>query len=224
MKPFDLPKNDWYLFFNKSEITTILEVINQKYNECVHNGNIIFPKHPDIFKAFNLCELQKLKVVIIGQDPYHGENEANGLCFSVNQNVKIPPSLQNIFKELGYKNDLFSKTRSTDLSDWAYQGVLLLNSVLTVEKNKAGSHTKWGWQLFTDEVIKYICDEKDFIIFILLGNYAQTKKSIINLSKHKVIEAVHPSPLSAYRGFIGSQIFKKCNEYLINHHKDPINW
>ncbi len=224
MKPFDLPKNDWSLFFNKLEIKSILEVINKKYNESIINGNIVYPKHEDIFRAFNLCELQKTKVVIIGQDPYHGEHEANGLCFSVNQNIKTPPSLQNIFKELGYKNDLFSKTRSTDLSDWANQGVLLLNSVLTVEKDKAASHQSWGWQILTDLVIQFLSKEKEFLVFILLGNYAQSKKTLIDITKHKIIETVHPSPLSAYRGFFGSNVFVTCNEYLIQNQKEPINW
>lgn len=224
MKPFDLPKNDWSIFFSKPEIKSILNKINDKYDHAIEKGDVVYPKFENIFKAFYLCEIEKTKVILIGQDPYHGEHEANGLCFSVNQNIKTPPSLQNIFKELGYKNDLFSKTRSSDLSDWANQGILLLNTVLTVEKDKAGSHSKWGWQLFTDQVIKYICEEKDFLIFILLGNYAQSKKTIINLSKHKIIEAVHPSPLSAYRGFLGSNVFVTCNEYLIQNLKEPINW
>ena len=224
MKPFDLPKNDWSLFFSKSEIKSILNKINEKYEHAIEKGDVVYPKFENIFKAFSLCEIEKTKVILIGQDPYHGENEANGLCFSVNLNIKTPPSLQNIFKELGYKNDLFSNTRSTDLSDWANQGVLLLNSVLTVEKDKAASHQSWGWQILTDLVIQYLSEEKEFLIFILLGNYAQSKKSLIDITKHKIIETVHPSPLSAYRGFFGSNVFVTCNEYLIQNQKEPINW
>jgi uracil-DNA glycosylase len=224
MKPFDLPKNDWSLFFSKSEIKSILNKINEKYEHAIEKGDVVYPKFENIFKAFSLCEIEKTKVILIGQDPYHGENEANGLCFSVNLNIKTPPSLQNIFKELGYKNDLFSNTRSTDLSDWANQGVLLLNSVLTVEKDKAASHQSWGWQILTDLVIQYLSEEKEFLIFILLGNYAQSKKSLIDITKHKIIETVHPSPLSAYRGFFGSNVFVTCNEYLIQNQKEPIKW
>jgi uracil-DNA glycosylase len=224
MKPFDLPKNDWSLFFSKSEIKSILNKINEKYEHAIEKGDVVYPKFENIFKAFSLCEIEKTKVILIGQDPYHGENEANGLCFSVNLNIKTPPSLQNIFKELGYKNDLFSNTRSTDLSDWANQGVLLLNSVLTVEKDKAASHQSWGWQILTDLVIQYLSEEKEFLIFILLGNYAQSKKTLIDITKHKIIETVHPSPLSAYRGFFGSNVFVTCNEYLIQNQKEPINW
>lgn len=224
MKPFDLPKNDWSLFFSKSEIKSILNKINEKYEHAIEKGDVVYPKFENIFKAFSLCEIEKTKVILIGQDPYHGENEANGLCFSVNLNIKTPPSLQNIFKELGYKNDLFSNTRSTDLSDWANQGVLLLNSVLTVEKDKAASHQSWGWQILTDLVIQYLSEEKEFLIFILLGNYAQSKKTLIDITKHKIIETVHPSPLSAYRGFFGSNVFVTCNEYLIQNQKEPIKW
>jgi uracil-DNA glycosylase len=224
MKPFDLPKNDWSLFFSKSEIKSILNKINEKYEHAIKKGDVVYPKFENIFKAFSLCEIEKTKVILIGQDPYHGENEANGLCFSVNLNIKTPPSLQNIFKELGYKNDLFSNTRSTDLSDWANQGVLLLNSVLTVEKDKAASHQSWGWQILTDLVIQYLSEEKEFLIFILLGNYAQSKKTLIDITKHKIIETVHPSPLSAYRGFFGSNVFVTCNEYLIQNQKEPIKW
>ena len=224
MKPFDLPKNDWSLFFSKSEIKSILNKINEKYEHAIEKGDVVYPKFENIFKAFSLCEIEKTKVILIGQDPYHGENEANGLCFSVNLNIKTPPSLQNIFKELGYKNDLFSNTRSTDLSDWANQGVLLLNSVLTVEKDKAASHQSWGWQILTDLVIQYLSEEKEFLIFILLGNYAQSKKTLIDITKHKIIETVHPSPLSAYRGFFGSNVFVKCNENLIQNQKEPIKW
>jgi uracil-DNA glycosylase len=224
MKPFDLPKNDWSLFFSKSEIKSILNKINEKYEHAIEKGDVVYPKFENIFKAFSLCEIEKTKVILIGQDPYHGENEANGLCFSVNLNIKTPPSLQNIFKELGYKNDLFSNTRSTDLSDWANQGVLLLNSVLTVEKDKAASHQSWGWQILTDLVIQFLSEEKEFLIFILLGNYAQSKKSLIDITKHKIIETVHPSPLSAYRGFFGSNVFVTCNDYLIQNQKEPINW
>jgi uracil-DNA glycosylase len=224
MKPFDLPKNNWSLFFSKSEIKSILNKINEKYEHAIEKGDVVYPKFENIFKAFSLCEIEKTKVILIGQDPYHGENEANGLCFSVNLNIKTPPSLQNIFKELGYKNDLFSNTRSTDLSDWANQGVLLLNSVLTVEKDKAASHQSWGWQILTDLVIQYLSEEKEFLIFILLGNYAQSKKTLIDITKHKIIETVHPSPLSAYRGFFGSNVFVTCNEYLIQNQKEPIKW
>lgn len=172
----------------------------------------IYPTKEDLFRAFRLTEFKDIKVVIIGQDPYHGENEAMGLCFSVRKGITMPPSLRNIFKEL--EDDLGIKRTNTDLTDWANQGIFLLNTVLTVEKDKANSHKDIGWQEFTDFVIKEINDKKDNVIFVLWGGQAQKKKSLITNKSHYIIESAHPSPLSVYRGFFGSKPFSKINNYL----------
>lgn len=183
----------------------------------------IYPPAKLIFNAFSHCKFDDLKVVILGQDPYHGPNQANGLSFSVNEAIKHPPSLVNIFKEIN--NDLgIPYPTSGNLERWAKQGVLLLNATLTVRAGAAGSHQKKGWEQFTDDVILKISEEKENVVFFLWGSYAQKKGSVIDGSKHLIIKSVHPSPLSAHRGFFGNKHFTKANEYLVNNGKKPIDW
>lgn len=182
----------------------------------------IYPPAKDLFNAFKLTDFNDIKVVILGQDPYHGEKEAMGLSFSVRRGVRTPPSLRNIFKEL--HDDLGITRTDTDLSDWAKQGVFLLNTVLTVEKDKANSHKDIGWEIFTDFVIKQINDRLNNVVFILWGRQARDKKKIITNKTHYIIESAHPSPLSAYNGFFGSRPFSKTNNYLKEHNKKEINF
>jgi len=183
----------------------------------------IFPPASLIFNAFNLSPFEKVKVVIIGQDPYHEVGQAHGLCFSVNDGVKFPPSLVNIFKEIerDYGKPI---PQSGNLVRWANQGVFLLNATLTVCQGAAGSHQNKGWEEFTDRVIKEISDRKDHVVFLLWGSYAQRKGLVIDEKKHLVLKAVHPSPLSAYRGFIGCGHFRKANEYLTQNGESAIEW
>lgn len=187
------------------------------------NGIDIFPSEEDCFNAFKLTPFDKVKVVILGQDPYHGPKQANGLSFSVNPGVKVPPSLLNIYKELNQDLNI-SIADHGDLSSWAEQGVLLLNSVLSVEKSKANSHQGKGWETFTDKVIELLSAEHEGLVFMLWGAYAQKKGKAIDRAKHLVLEAVHPSPLSVYRGFFGCQHFSKSNAYLKQLGKGEIDW
>ena len=183
----------------------------------------VYPKADDVFKALHLCSYKDVKVVILGQDPYHSDGQAMGLSFSVPGHVALPPSLQNIYKEL--HDDLGVKIPETgDLTHWAEQGVLLLNSVLTVRAHQAASHQGKGWEMFTDAVLKAVNDKEEHVVFILWGGFARKKKSLINTGKHTVIESAHPSPLSAYSGFFGSRPFSKTNEALKKHNQDPIDW
>src|SRR6185312_8137550 len=183
----------------------------------------IFPKPSEYFAAFNFTPIDSVKVVILGQDPYHGPGQAHGLCFSVKDGVSYPPSLQNIFTEL--KSDLgVEKPASGCLIGWAKQGVLLLNATLTVEAGKAGSHQKKGWEEFTDFAIKYLNRHREHIVFMLWGSYAQKKGEFIDRRRHFVLEAPHPSPLSAHRGFFGCRHFSKANEYLKKHRQTAIDW
>lgn len=182
----------------------------------------VFPPYEHIFDALRFTDYDDVKVVILGQDPYHGLGEAHGLSFSVHQNIAMPPSLQNIFKEL--ENDLGIKRTNSDLTDWAKQGVLLLNSIMTVEKDKPLSHQNKGWEQFTDNIIKYLNDREEPVIFLLWGSFARSKKSLITNKRHFIIESVHPSPLSAYRGFFGSKPFSKINNFLEENNKEKINW
>lgn len=183
----------------------------------------IFPKGRDIFRAFDKCPFEKLKVVIIGQDPYHGEGQANGLCFSVAEGVPFPPSLQNIFKEVA--SDTGSMIpRSGELERWAEQGVLLLNAVLTVRAHEAASHAGRGWEQFTDAVVRAIAERKQGVVYMLWGSYAQRKGAIADPTRNCILKAVHPSPLSAYRGFFGCRHFSQANAYLQSVGKDTINW
>ena len=182
-----------------------------------------FPPAGQIFRAFDLCPFDKVRVVIIGQDPYHDVNQAHGLCFSVQDGVKIPPSLDNIYKELN--RDLAKPIPTTgNLTHWAEQGVLLLNATLTVEAHKAGSHQGKGWEELTDAAIMALNEKREKIVFMLWGSYAQRKGKFIDRRKHLVLEAVHPSPLSAYRGFIGCGHFSQANAYLQQHGQTPIIW
>jgi uracil-DNA glycosylase len=182
----------------------------------------IYPHPKNIFRAMDLCPFDEVKVVIVGQDPYHNEGQADGLCFSVPDNIKIPPSLCNIFKEI--ETDLNIKTlKSGDLSRWAKQGVLLLNSTLTVVKNSPASHKGLGWEVFTDEIIKSVSDKKENIVFILWGNFAKSKKNLIDKDKHLILESAHPSPFSV-SGFLGCKHFSKTNNFLQKKGLSAINW
>jgi uracil-DNA glycosylase len=184
----------------------------------------IFPPSQQIFYAFEKTPFEKVKVVILGQDPYHGDNQAHGLCFSVPEGIAQPPSLKNIFKELA--DDIGCKIpKHGNLEKWATEGVLLINATLTVRAHQAGSHQKKGWELFTDAVIKNISEQKGNVVFILWGNYAQGKSKLIDESKHLIVKSVHPSPLSANRGgFFGTKPFSKTNQYLVAKNIKPINW
>ena len=195
------------------------------YNKILNEYDIktIYPPKDYIFNALKLTNYENTKVVIVGQDPYHGENQAHGLSFSVQKGIKLPPSLQNIYKEL--ESDLGIKPRlDGDLTGWAKQGVLLLNAVLTVEKDKAGSHRNWGWELLTDYIIKVLNKKDSPIVFILWGNFAKKKAKLITNPKHFIIISPHPSPFSAYSGFFGSNPFSKTNNYLAKNNLTPIDW
>lgn len=187
-----------------------------------YNKKIIYPEYKNIFNALRYTDYNKVKVVILGQDPYHGEGEAHGLSFSVREGVKKPPSLLNIFKEL--ESDLGIKRTKTDLTDWAENGVLLLNSIMTVVKDSPLSHKDKGWEIFTDKLIELLGEREESLVFIFWGSYARSKKVLIKNKKHLILESVHPSPLSAHRGFFGSKPFSKTNEFLIENNIEPINW
>ena len=197
----------------------------QKFVEAEYDGkHPIYPKKDHVFHAFNSCALEDARVVILGQDPYHGPGQADGLCFSVPPGVNFPPSLRNILLEL--KEDVGNEIPFTgSLQEWANQGVLLLNATLTVRGGEAGSHQKQGWETFTDRVIALLSEEKSNLVFLLWGGYARKKVKLIDANKHLILESGHPSPLSANRGhWFGNRHFSKCNEYLIKHNKAPINW
>ena len=184
-----------------------------------------YPKGSEIFNAFDCCPIDKLKVVIIGQDPYHGIDQANGLCFSVNKGISHPPSLINIFKEIESDLNFKFENNNGDLSKWANQGVMLLNATLTVREALAGSHQNKGWEIFTDKVIQIISNETNNTVFLLWGSFAKKKRKLIDVSKQKILESGHPSPLSANRGYwFGNKHFSKCNEYLDSYGKKKIDW
>lgn len=187
-------------------------------------GHTIYPKGKDIFNAFWKTPFDEVKVVILGQDPYHGPNQAHGLSFSVQKGVPLPPSLQNIYKELETDIPGFKIPTHGDLTEWAEQGVLMLNATLTVRASTAGAHQKFGWETFTNKVIKEISDKKEGIIFILWGKFAQAKAELIDDKKHFIIKSAHPSPFSAFHGFFGSHPFSKTNEILKKEGKKPIDW
>lgn len=184
----------------------------------------IYPPSQDTFNAFKYCPLDQVKVVILGQDPYHGPNQAHGLCFSVKEGVKAPPSLVNIFKELEASIEGFTRPSHGELTSWAEQGVFLLNTSMSVRSGQPGSHFNKGWETFTDTVIKTINEKCEGVVFMLWGSPARKKASMIDKTKHLVLEAPHPSPLSAHRGFLGCDHFTKANEYLKAHNKEAINW
>lgn len=186
-------------------------------------GKVIYPKGTEWFRALDLTPLDKVRVVILGQDPYHGPGQAHGLCFSVKPGVRPPPSLLNIYKEL--ESDLgLSRPRHGFLEHWAKQGVLLLNSVLTVEMAKAGSHSQKGWERFTDAIIRLVNDKPEPVVFMLWGSYAQKKAAFVDTSRHLVLKAAHPSPLSAHNGFLGCKHFSQCNVFITTHGQQPIDW
>ena len=187
-----------------------------------YKTKICYPQYKDIFNALRYTDYDQVKVVILGQDPYHGENEAHGLSFSVRDDVKRPPSLNNIFKEL--ESDLGIKKTNNDLTNWAKQGVLLLNSIMSVVKDTPLSHKEKGWEIFTDNIIKLLNEREQPIVFILWGGYARSKKKLITNKNHYIVESVHPSPLSAYNGFFGSKPFSKTNNFLISKNITPIDW
>lgn len=200
-----------------------MEFIREFLREKIRKGVKIYPDPKKIFRAFNETPFDKVKVVILGQDPYHGPLQANGLCFSVDPGITFPPSLANIFKEL--ESDIgIKRPKSGDLSHWAAEGVLLLNSVLTVELGKPGSHKVLNWEKFTDKAIQALSDQREHIVFILWGSYAMSKSHFIDRSKHAIISGPHPSPLSSYRGFFGSKPFSKANEALKQFGISPVNW
>ena len=208
--------------FEKEYFAKLTAFVKKEYQE-----GKVYPAPKNIFRAFDLCPFDKVKVVILGQDPYHGEQQANGLAFAVDGKTAVPPSLQNIFKEIesdcgNYESLTFVK--SGDLTRWAEQGVLLLNATLTVRAHKAGSHQGHGWEQFTDAVIRALVDDRVGIVFMLWGNYAKAKGAQINRSKHLVLEAPHPSPFSAASGFFGCKHFSKANDYLVAHNETPIDW
>lgn len=204
--------------FEKPYFDTLIHFVKQEYQ-----SQVIYPPGKEIFRAFDCCEFSNVKVVIIGQDPYHGPGQANGLCFSVRDTVKIPPSLLNIFKEI--HDDLKKPIpRSGDLERWAKQGVLLLNATLTVRAAMPGSHQNKGWETFTDAAIRKLSAEKEHLVFLLWGSYAQRKGEVIDRSKHLVLMSAHPSPFSADRGFFGCKHFSKANEYLKSKGLQEIDW
>ncbi|MFT5849531.1 MAG: uracil-DNA glycosylase [Patiriisocius sp.] len=199
------------------------QVLSSAVGKAYKSDTPIFPPQELIFNAFNRCAFTDVKVVILGQDPYHGKGQAHGLSFSVPDAIKAPPSLQNIFKEV-HKADTSLIPQSGNLERWADQGVLLLNSTLTVEEGKPGSHQGLGWEQFTDTVITKISEEQEHVVFLLWGAFAQKKSLLIDESKHLVLPAPHPSPLSSYRGFFGCDHFNKINAYLENYNYTPVQW
>ncbi|MBQ0063473.1 MAG: uracil-DNA glycosylase [Prevotella sp.] len=204
--------------FEKPYFKELTDFVREEYSH-----HRCFPPARLIFNAFDLCPFPAVKVVIIGQDPYHEPGQAHGLCFSVNEGVTFPPSLQNIFKEI--ESDLEHASQSQgDLSEWAKQGVLLLNATLTVRAHHAGSHQSHGWETFTDVVIKTLAEKRENLVFILWGSYAQQKATYIDATKHLILRSPHPSPLSAHRGFFGNHHFSQANGYLTAHNKTPIEW
>ena len=205
--------------FGNDYFKTLTEFVRSEYQHA-----IVYPPPKNIFRAFELTPFDQVEVVILGQDPYHGSGQANGLCFAVGEEVPLPPSLQNIFKEI--ESDLGQRlvNRTGDLERWARQGVLLLNATLTVRAHKAGSHQGKGWEQFTDAVIRALSEKRENLVFILWGNYAKAKGAHIDRNKHCVIQSAHPSPFSAPSGFFGSKPFSKTNDYLVAHSKKPIDW
>lgn len=205
--------------FEKDYFKSLTEFVRGEYL----SGKTIYPAAKNIFNAFNLCPLDKVRVVIIGQDPYHEPGQAHGLCFSVESGTDLPPSLINIYKEI--ESDIGHKSKTNgDLTYWANQGVLLLNSTLTVRAHAAASHVGHGWETFTDAVIKMLAQNRKNIVYMLWGSFAQNKAAIVDKNENLVLCSAHPSPLSAYRGFFGNHHFSRANEYLIAHGQTPIDW
>jgi uracil-DNA glycosylase len=203
--------------FEQEYFQTLTKFVREEYQRTQ-----VYPKPKNIFRALDLCPFDDVKVVILGQDPYHGPGQANGLCFAVHEGIALPPSLKNIFKEM--ETDMGATPETGDLLHLAQQGVLLLNATLTVLPGEAGSHQGKGWEAFTSAVIREISDKNENVVFILWGRYAQDKGAVIDANKHLIIKSPHPSPLSSHRGFFGSKPFSKANEYLDWHGKDAIDW
>lgn len=205
--------------FEKDYFKNLTEFVRGEYL----SGKTIYPEPKNIFNAFNLCPLNKVKVVIIGQDPYHEPGQAHGLCFSVESGVDLPPSLQNIYKEI--ESDLGHKSITHgDLSSWANQGVLLLNATLTVQAHIAASHSGHGWETFTDAVIRAVAQNRNHVVYMLWGSFAQKKAEFVDTQNNLILKSAHPSPLSAYRGFFGNHHFSRANEYLVANGETPIDW
>ena len=214
--------SEWVSIFEKEFSKKYFQKIKREVKNCSSN-DLLCPKKENIFKAFEKTNFSEIKIVILGQDPYHGKDQANGLAFAVNENHKTPPSLINIFKEI--KNDLnYNSQTKKNLESWANQGVLLLNSSLSVRLGTANFHSNLGWDLFTNNILKEISLLKNKVVFILWGNYAQKKEVLIDFKKHLILKAPHPSPLSAYRGFFGCKHFSKANEFLKSNHLKEIIW
>ena len=206
-------------YFQTDDWKKLANFVRQEYL-----SKTIYPHPKNVFNAFNSTPFNNVKVIIIGQDPYHNPGQAHGLCFSVPEGIAPPPSLKNIYKEIEIDLKTKKDFSKGNLTDWTKQGVLLINAVLTVRRNQAGSHANKGWEKFTDEVIKQLSEKKENLVFLLWGNYAKQKGSIINRHKHLVLESAHPSPFSAYNGFFNCNHFSKVNDYLKQNKKQPITW
>lgn len=219
----ELDLNSWTFFFQKEKekeyFTSLLSFLEEERKKYT-----IYPPRDKVYKAFELTSLDAVKVVILGQDPYHGAGQAQGLSFSVPPGFKFPPSLRNIFKELANEYADFDLPWSGDLTRWAEQGVLLLNSILTVRAREPGSHQNKGWEILTDAVIRHVSEECQHVVFMLWGKYAEQKESLIDAGKHLILTSSHPSPFSAHRGFLGNNHFVKANEYLERHQRNPVQW
>lgn len=214
--------NDWDQILSVIENSSGFHVFMNKIKQ-LYDKKVVYPEQDNIFRALKLTPYSNVKVVIVGQDPYHGEREANGLSFSVSPGIKLPPSLKNIYKEL-YDDLKIDRKDNGDLTDWAEEGVLLLNSVLTVEKDKPASHRNFGWELLTDYIIKSLNEKNEPVVFILWGNFAKNKAKYITNQHHLIITSPHPSPFSARYGFFGSKPFSKANNFLISNGISPIKW
>lgn len=220
-KGFELPKAWTDIVSENFEMSSLSSIVDRFESEA--KTKTLYPKSENLFRAFSACKPSEIKVVILGQDPYHGENQAHGLSFSVPEGISFPPSLRNIFKELSEDLEI-SIPESGNLEAWAKQGVFLLNACLSVEAGKAASHKDWGWQEFTDAVLKSLANNYDNIVYVLWGGFAQKKKSLIDENKNLIICSPHPSPLSSYRGFFGSKPFSRANAYLEKENRETINW
>jgi len=215
---------DWNHFFEEQSNQTYFETLQTNIKNSRNKPERVFPPEEQVFNAFEATSPKDIKVVILGQDPYHGFGQANGLSFSVSKGQKIPPSLRNIYKELALEYPDFGTPKHGDLQPWAEQGVLLLNAVLTVEESNANSHKDFGWHIFTDNAIRYVSDHCSNVVFILWGAFAQKKEALIDAEKHSILKSPHPSPLSARRGFFGCDHFKAANAYLESKGKTKVNW
>lgn len=221
--PFQLPSS-WIQYLEEELNQSYMKDLKKKLIECQNKNITVYPEKSKVFNAFHLTPFQKIKVVILGQDPYHGPGQAHGLSFSVPHNIKTPPSLMNIFKELDSDLKVEINKTNGNLEHWAKQGVFLLNTTLTVEKSKPMSHKNFGWNIFTDKVIEIINHYRENIVFILWGAHAHSKRHLIDSSKHLILKSVHPSPLSSHRGFFGSRPFSQTNNYLESKEIDRIIW